>query len=160
MKNTNISEYKSLSSIVDEKDVLSFNIINNKKQLFIKISNLLIHNTEFSSSQLSQVLLKNESDKPTNIGSGVAIPNIQDKNIKIMCGCFIRLENSVVYDSLNNDPVDLIFALLSPSESATNHLRMLAETSRLLKKIDIQNKLRGAENNEALYGILTQPDLI
>ena len=85
MKNTNISEYKSLSSIVDEKDVLSFNIINNKKQLFIKISNLLIHNTEFSSSQLSQVLLKNESDKPTNIGSGVAIPNIQDKNINIMC---------------------------------------------------------------------------
>jgi len=149
-----------MSSIVAEKDVLSLNIINNKKQLFIEISNLLIHNTDFSSSQLTQVLLKNENDKPTNIGSGVAIPNIQDKNIKIMCGCFLRLENSIIYDSLNNDPVDLIFTLLSPSESATNHLRMLAQTSRLLKKIDIQNKLRGAENNEALYGILTQPDLI
>tara|TARA_B100001146_G_C15854350_1_gene294961 strand:+ start:29 stop:388 length:360 start_codon:yes stop_codon:yes gene_type:complete len=119
-----------------------------------------MHNTEFSSSQLTQVLFKNESDKPTNIGSGVAIPNIQDKNIKIICGCFIRLENSIIYDSLNNDPVDLIFVLLSPSESSTNHLRMLAETSRLLKKTDIQNKLRGAENKEALYGILTQPDLI
>ena len=160
MKNNNISEYKSLGSIVDEKDVLSVNIINNKKQLFMKISNLLIHNTEFSSSQLTQVLFKNENDKPTNIGSGVAIPNIQDKNIKIICGCFIRLENSIIYDSLNNDPVDLIFVLLSPSESSTNHLRMLAETSRLLKKTDIQNKLRGAENKEALYGILTQPDLI
>ena len=105
-------------------------------------------------------LFKNENYKPTNIGSGVAIPNIQDKNIKIICGCFIRLENSIIYDSLNNDPVDLIFVLLSPSESSTNHLRMLAETSRLLKKTDIQNKLRGAENKEALYGILTQPDLI
>ena len=29
-----------------------------------------------------------------------------------------------------------------------------------MQMLDIQNKLRGAENKEALYGILTQPDLI
>ena len=85
---------------------------------------------------------------------------MQHNQIKNTNGCFIRLYNSIIYDSFNNDPVDLIFALLSPVESSNGHLRMLAKTSRLLKNLDIQNKLRGAENDEALFEILIQTDLL
>jgi len=158
--NNNITEYKSLSDFIKKDNVITIKTVNNKKQLFSKISNLLEHETNFSHSSLSKILLKNENKKPTNIGSGVAIPNIQHNQIKNTNGCFIRLYNSIIYDSFNNDPVDLIFALLSPVESSNGHLRMLAKTSRLLKNLDIQNKLRGAESDEALFEILIQTDLL
>ena len=116
--NNNITEYKSLSDFIKKDNVITIKTVNNKKQLFSKISNLLEHETNFSHSSLSKILLKNENKKPTNIGSGVAIPNMQHNQIKNTNGCFIRLYNSIIYDSFNNDPVDLIFALLSPVESS------------------------------------------
>ncbi len=156
--NNDKNTYKSLRTFIEANKVISFNSVKTKKEIFSQIENLLLSNTSFNKNELAKYLLKLENKNPTDIGNGIAIPNMQDLNIKKVCGCFIRLKNSIMYDSYKNEPVDLFLVLLSPLAFSKNHLKLLAQISRLLINLDIQNKLRGAINDEALFEILTQPE--
>ena len=62
---------------------------------------------------------------------------------------------AVPFDALDNRPVDLVFALLAPADAGAEHLRALARVSRLLRDDAIRHKLRGADNPDALYALLT-----
>ena len=49
----------------------------------------------------------------------------------------------------------MIFLLLAPEGAGADHLKALARVSRLLRNQQITEKLRAANNAEALYAILT-----
>ena len=68
---------------------------------------------------------------------------------------FARLERPIPFDALDDRPVDLVFALLAPADAGAEHLRALARVSRLLRDDAIRQKLRGTDNPDALYALLT-----
>jgi PTS system nitrogen regulatory IIA component len=53
-------------------------------------------------------------------------------------------------------PVDLIFLLLAPETAGADHLKALARVSRLLRDKTVCEKLRGTDDPEALYAVLTE----
>jgi PTS system nitrogen regulatory IIA component len=50
-----------------------------------------------------------------------------------------------------------VLAVLTPEESLGDHLRALAQASRLLADPGLQRKLRETDNARALYALLTEP---
>ena len=74
----------------------------------------------------------------------------------IVC-LFARLEEPIEFDSLDNEPVDLIFLLLAPEHASGDHLKALARISRLLREPDTITRLRAAKDSAALYAVLTEP---
>jgi PTS system nitrogen regulatory IIA component len=72
-----------------------------------------------------------------------------------MFGLFARLEHPVDFESIDEQPVDLVFLLLAPEGAGADHLKALARVSRLLRDRSICEKLRGADQAEALYALLT-----
>ncbi|MBT6800058.1 MAG: PTS transporter subunit EIIA, partial [Rhodospirillales bacterium] len=68
-----------------------------------------------------------------------------------------RLDQSVDYDSVDEQPVDLIFLLLAPESAGADHLKALARVSRQLRDRATCDKLRGSESTDALYLLLTEP---
>ncbi|MGZ3299163.1 MAG: PTS sugar transporter subunit IIA, partial [Asticcacaulis sp.] len=86
---------------------------------------------------------------------GVAVPHAALKGLDRMHGIFIHLETPVEYDSIDNMPVDLIFALFAPEDAGTEHLRALAKVSRLLRQRELREQLRAIDNNDAIYALLT-----
>jgi PTS system nitrogen regulatory IIA component len=69
---------------------------------------------------------------------------------------FLRLEKPLNFDSVDRQPVDLVFALLAPEEAGVEHLRALALVSRTMRNPDICAKLRANSNPATLYTILTE----
>ncbi|MCG8543364.1 MAG: PTS sugar transporter subunit IIA, partial [Alphaproteobacteria bacterium] len=67
-----------------------------------------------------------------------------------------RLETPIDFDSIDEQPVDLIFMLLAPENAGADHLKALARVSRLLRDPAMCEKLRGAEQADALYALLTE----
>jgi PTS system nitrogen regulatory IIA component len=63
----------------------------------------------------------------------------------------------IPYDSVDGEPVDLIFVLISPDQAGADHLTALARISRLLREPETMKKLRGTDTAEGLYAILTEP---
>ena len=60
------------------------------------------------------------------------------------------------FESIDDQPVDLIFMLLAPESAGADHLKALAKVSRLLRDRAMCDKLRGADGSAALYALLTQ----
>ncbi|MDD7909807.1 MULTISPECIES: PTS IIA-like nitrogen regulatory protein PtsN [Pseudovibrio] len=102
-------------------------------------------------------LLQRERLGSTGVGNGVAIPHGKLPQLDRLYGFFARLDKPIEFDSLDDQPVDLIFALLAPEGAGADHLKALARVARILRDQETAAKLRATKDAAALYSILTQP---
>jgi PTS system nitrogen regulatory IIA component len=102
-----------------------------------------------------EVLLERERLATTGIGNGTAIPHGRLADLPRLYGLFARLEKPIPFESIDDQPVDLIFLLLTPDSAGADHLKALARISRLLRDKAICEKLRGTDRADALYALLT-----
>ncbi len=146
---------------MDVEDLLSPRAVmaqlraGNKKQVLLEIARRAATATGIAERQIYDVLAERERLASTGLGRGLAIPHGKLPGLDRLCGVFARLERPIPFDAYDNRPVDLVFALLAPADAGAEHLRALARVSRLLRDDAIRQKLRGADNPDALYALLT-----
>ena len=100
-------------------------------------------------------LIKREKIGTTTLGNGIAIPHVQnDKVMKPSCIVAI-LSDGLDFEALDNNPVDLIVFLILPEVNKSENLQILAQISRLLRNIDITDKLRGCRSEESAFAIIS-----
>lgn len=102
------------------------------------------------------VLMERERLGSTGVGNGVAIPHGKLPRLNRLHALFARLANPVDFDAIDEQPVDLICVLLAPEQAGADHLKALAQVSRLLRDRATCEKLRGSEGSDALYALLTE----
>ena len=102
-------------------------------------------------------LLTREKLGSTAIGGGVAIPHARLAGLASYVGLFARLETLVDFEAADGQWVDLVFVILTPKKSNTEHLRILARVSRLFSNSDLREKLRDTSEAPALYVLITEP---
>lgn len=126
-----------------------------KKRALEQLSEI-ISSTEntVSSNDVFDSLLARERLGGTGVGHGVAIPHGRLKDNNHTLGAFIKLSNGVDYDAADQQPVDLLFALLVPSESTEDHLQVLAQLATMFSSESFRNKLREAANSEEIHQLL------
>lgn len=99
-------------------------------------------------------LLNRERLGSTGIGHGIAIPHCRLEGLKDPVLILITLEKGIDYHGLDNQPVDIILALLVPTESTDLHLELLAWIAEQFSKVDILKHIRSAKNEQILYNIM------
>lgn len=103
-------------------------------------------------------LMDRETLGSTGVGHGVAIPHGKVPGLDRIIAVFARLDQTVDFDAVDGEPVDLVFVLLAPEEAAAGHLKALAKVSRLLRDEKVRDALRGADTAEAIYAIVTESE--
>lgn len=68
----------------------------------------------------------------------------------------IKLEQGVDFDAMDNQPVDILFALIVPEESTDEHLQVLALLASMFNDEDFRRKLHESNNEEETYQLLTE----
>lgn len=126
-----------------------------KKQTLQELASRIASVCNLQERPILEVLMERERLGTTGVGNGIAIPHGKLKNIDHLYGLFARLEHPVDFQSVDDQPVDLIFLLLAPENAGADHLKALARVSRLLRDKTICEKLRGTDSAEALYAILS-----
>jgi nitrogen PTS system EIIA component len=129
--------------------------VSNKKQALQEIARRAAGVTGIPERRVYDVLAEREKFGSTGIGKGIAIPHGKLPELSRLYGLFARLDRPIPFDSIDDQPVDLVFALLAPTEAGAEHLRALARVSRLLRDSATCQKLRGTDNADALYALLT-----
>lgn len=147
----------NLADIIDAHAVLPSVKAQSKKQLLQELSQAAAKIVDVDHRVIFETLLTREKLGSTGIGQGIAIPHGKLPGISRVNGLFARLATPIPYDSLDGQPVDLVFVLLAPDHAGADHLKALARISRLLRDNDTITKLRGTDTAEGLYSILTQP---
>ena len=127
-----------------------------KKQALQDLARRAADITGQSERSIFEVLIERERLGTTGVGNGIAIPHGKLPGLDRLHGLFARLETPIDYESIDDQPVDLICMLLAPETAGADHLKALARVSRLLRDRSICEKLRGTESNDAIYALLTE----
>jgi nitrogen PTS system EIIA component len=145
-----------ISDLIGPDSVVANLRSSSKKQALQELAKRAAEITGLHERAIFEVLLERERLGTTGVGNGIAIPHGKLPNLERLYGLFARLGHPIDFDSIDEQPVDLIFLLLAPESAGADHLKALARVSRLLRDKGVCEKLRGTDNAEALFALLTE----
>ena len=130
--------------------------VTSKKQALQELAKTAATLTNQPERAIFEVLVERERLGTTGVGHGIAIPHGKLATLTSLKCLFARLEKPIDFDSIDEQPVDLICVLLAPEQAGADHLKALARVSRLLRDRSVCEKLRGSNSADAIYALLTQ----
>ena len=128
----------------------------NKRKVLAVIAEIAARNFGLDAGDVLDALAEREMAGSTGVGYGVAVPHARLEDLKRMRGVFVRLEQPVEFEAVDDQPVDLLFALFAPKNAGAEHLRALARVSRLLRQAELREQLRKARTADAIHALLVQ----
>ena len=131
--------------------------VSSKKRLFHELGDLATLAYGLKSSDVASALQERESLGPTGVGQGVALPHARLPGLEKVCGLFIQIERPLEFESVDKQPVDLVFALLAPEDAGVEHLKALAVVSRSMRDAKLCGKLRANSDPATLHTLLAEP---
>ena len=129
-----------------------------KKQLLQKLAETLAQATGRDERDVYDRLFEREKLGSTGMGGGIAIPHARMDDLDRVYTVFATLDEGVDFESVDERPVDLVFALLAPQDAGADHLQALAKASRLLRTSDFCARVRGASSEDAVTALLLNYD--
>ncbi len=130
-----------------------------KKRLFETIARIISDDQpSLDYEEVFAHLIAREKLGSTGLGQGIAIPHCRLDSCPRPIGTLVTLEQGIDFDAPDEQPVDLLFALLVPGEANQQHLDILAEVARLFQKADFCRQLRAARDAQSLFELATQQD--
>ena len=145
-----------LKDIVEPEAVISGLNATSKKHLLQELAQKAEDVLGLEARTIFEAMLEREKLGPTGMGRGVAIPHARIGGLKGIAGLFASLQKPVEFEAVDDEPVDLVFALLAPEDAGADHLRALARVSRRLRDPGVCAKLRSADHASAVYAVLTE----
>ena len=127
-----------------------------KRQALSIVAEIAGRSLGVKATEIATRLMQRERIGSTGVGYGVAVPHATLKGLDRMHGVFVRLETPVDFGALDEQPVDLIFALLAPADHPAEHLRALARVSRALRQSDLRQQLRQAYGPDAIRALMVR----
>ena len=125
-----------------------------KKKLFALLGEMAGAAYGLDAAAVTERLSEREKLGSTGFGGGIAIPHGKIAGLPGVRGLFVRLDKPLDFASVDDLPVDLVFALLSPPDGGGEHLKALARVSRRLRDRAFIAKLRDAGSADAVYALL------
>jgi len=144
-----------ITDLITPRSVVAQLRAASKKHALQELAKRAASMTGLHERTIYDVLLERERLGSTGIGMGIGIPHGKLSELTKLYGIFARLERPVPFEAIDDQPVDLIFLLLAPESAGADHLKALALVSRLLRDRATCEKLRGTDNPDALYALLT-----
>ncbi|HAS4600482.1 TPA: PTS IIA-like nitrogen regulatory protein PtsN [Vibrio cholerae] len=127
---------------------------SSKKRALEIISEIAALHTGQNATELFECMLSREKMGSTGIGNGIAIPHARMSDSENAVAVLLQCEEPIEFDSIDNRPVDLLFALLVPEDQCKEHLKTLACMAERLNDKQTLKQLRNAASDQELYNIM------
>lgn len=129
--------------------------VASKKRALERLSGLLATGSDgLNAVEIFDGLVGRERLGSTGLGQGVALPHTRSKRIQQGVGAVLRLEVGVDFDSVDHEPVDLLFGLLVPDHAPERYLQTLAQLAEMFRDSQLRTALRAAESPDSLFELL------
>jgi len=145
-----------IDDLIGPNGVIANLRVTSKKQALQELAKRAAEITGQPERAIFEVLIERERLGTTGVGNGIAIPHGKLPGLDRLYALFARLETPIDFDSIDEQPVDLICVLLAPETAGADHLKALARVSRLLRDRITCEKLRGTDSADALHALLSE----
>lgn len=151
-----MAEAMSLATILDDEDVLLDAPIDTKAALLAAAAEHLGQTTGVASDVLLKSLADREKLGSTAINHGIAVPHAGIDTLAAPAAVFIRLAQPIEFGASDNNPVDLVFVLVWPSEKRSGLLATLGRLCRTLRAEALLQDVRSAASRAEVRSLLDE----
>jgi PTS system nitrogen regulatory IIA component len=100
---------------------------------------------------LVDALTAREKLGSTALEHGIAIPHCRISSCQKPQAAIITLTHAIDFDARDQQPIDILWALIVPNEAAEEHLQILAAVVEQLAQPKLREAIRAANNSQQLY---------
>ncbi|MBI5808988.1 MAG: PTS sugar transporter subunit IIA [Ignavibacteriales bacterium] len=100
-----------------------------------------------------QAVIEREKIMSTGVGKGFAIPHAKTNAVNEIIAAFGRLEQPIDFQSLDDQPVKLIFLLVGKENLVGPHIKLLSRLSRMMNLDEFRENLANATTAEEIYSL-------
>ena len=143
-----------LTSLLEGGVILPSFEASSRKQAIHALAEALAEATGLSPRQIEDAVMERERLGSTGVGEGVAIPHARVDGLEKPVGGFMHLVSGVDFEAIDERPCDLIFMLLAPKSAGADHLRALAQVSRVFRQSAVRDALRAARTEEDVRSVV------
>jgi mannitol/fructose-specific phosphotransferase system IIA component (Ntr-type) len=130
-----------------------------KKKILASILEHLIAKKKINKNDEKEILknlLQREGMGSTAIGGYIALPHARINSVKTIVICLVVSKDGVEFDSLDQEPVNIIALLLSNQKEAGLHLKMLAFLARMLRDKYFVQQLKNTPSSEDVLALINK----
>jgi PTS system nitrogen regulatory IIA component len=129
---------------------------NSKKRILEIISDIAAkNNPDIDQASVLNSLLTRERMGSTGIGNGIALPHGRLPGLEHVIAIIVTSNPAIDFDALDDQPVDIFFALLVPEEKTEGHLQTLAPVAGKLSDKETVKAIRRASTSDDIITALS-----
>jgi nitrogen PTS system EIIA component len=144
-----------LENIIRPDSVLCNVSARSKKHCLEILSELLTQpNSDIANEEAFVKLIERERLGCTSLDKGIAFPHCRVNGVKTNSAALIKLLEPVDFDSIDGEPVDLVFGLMVPTDLDEAGRAEIESIAHFLRDETLRARLRSANSSKELYEAL------
>ena len=144
------------STLIPPEHILLDVDLGSKKRVFERIA-LLFENTQgIARKSVFDSLIARERLGSTVIGKGTAIPHGRMETLRQPVAAFVRLNQPIVFESDDREPVRNLFVIISPETPSPKHLRACSLITQMLNDPELISGLDRSPTPESAFGLIKE----
>jgi fructose-specific phosphotransferase system IIA component len=108
--------------------------------------------------KMRMAIFEREKIMSTGVGSGFAIPHGKTDAVSDIVAAFAVTAQAIDYQSLDDQPVRLVFLLVGRDNMVGPHIKLLSRISRLMNKEDFRKQLLEAKTSREIFEIFQKEE--
>ena len=108
--------------------------------------------------EVRKCVFEREEKMSTGVGKGFAIPHGKTNSVNDILAAFGKSETPIEYNSLDGEPVHLVFLLIGKENLVAKHIKLLSRISRLMNNEEFRKKLINADSKESILKIFEEEE--
>ena len=125
-----------------------------KDEVFEELVDILVRNRGYDRDAVLNAVREREEKMSTGIGQNIAIPHGKTDAVDGLVGIIGTSASGIDYESLDDEPVHIVFMLLAPFDSAGPHIKALQRIAVLMKDRGFYKRLVECNSPGDLHQIL------
>ncbi len=145
--------------LLDKRSVSLDSAVTSKSEALDAVIDLMCRSGKISDrEEYRKKVYAREEESTTGIGEGIAIPHGKCDAVKAPGLAAMVVKDGVDFDSLDDEPAELIFLIAAPNTEDNVHLDVLSKLSMLLMDEDFSNSLKKASSIDEFLSIIDKAD--
>jgi fructose-specific phosphotransferase system IIA component len=145
--------------LLDIKNILTGFKSENKDDVINELIDLLNGDKHvIDLEEVRKCVFEREEKMSTGVGKGFAIPHGKTNSVTDILAAFGKSTTPIEYNSLDGEPVHLVFLLIGKETLLAKHIKLLSRISRLMNNEEFRKKLIEAESKESILKIFQEEE--
>jgi fructose-specific phosphotransferase system IIA component len=143
-----------ISDILDESLVKTQLPGNSKDEIISHMIDIVSTSKKvLNREKVQNAIFEREKIMSTGVGNGFAIPHGKTDAVSDIVAAFAVTSEPIDYQSLDEQPVRLVFLLVGKDSMVGPHIKLLSRISRLMNKEEFRKKLLAAASPKEVLDI-------